>query len=55
VVEIAAVEASADGPRLTSLVRWQRGAGGEPLFGWSDAASAWMTAATADAGVAMRR
>lgn len=55
VVEIAAVAASADGPHLTSLVRWQPGTGGEPGFRWSDAASRWMAAASGDAGVATQR
>ena len=55
VVEIAAVAASTEGPRLTSLVRWMPGAGGAPRFEWSAAAMPWMAAAAADADLATPR
>lgn len=55
VVEIAAVSASADGPRLTELVRWRVGRAGEAGFDWSDAALDWIAGLTADAGAGAGR
>ena len=48
IVEIAAVEPSADGPRLATLIRWRSGEDGEG-FAWTEAAAAWSAAAEADA------
>lgn len=54
VVEIAAVAPSPDGPILTTLVRWVRGAGGR--FEWTPAAGDWQhdleDVSEADAGPA---
>lgn len=50
VVEIAAVAPSADGPRLTELVRWRAGGDGSGGFAWSEAAGEWIAALSDDAG-----
>ena len=49
VVEIAAVDASPDGPRLTRLVRWSGRTAEGQGFEWADAADAWRDRAMADA------
>ena len=58
VVEIAAVSPSADGPRLTELVRWRSGPDGQAGFVWSEGAAGWAAecaAAAAAAGVGAGR
>ena len=49
VVEIAAVAAAADGPALTTLVRWGARGDGPAGFVWEPAAEAWRAGAEADA------
>lgn len=51
VVEIASVEASADGPVLETLVRWQPHPDRPPSFEWSPGADAWMRALSDGSGV----
>jgi len=51
VVEIASVEASADGPVITTLVKWRPRPDGPPAFEWSPGADAWMRALTDGTGV----
>jgi pilus assembly protein CpaF len=51
VVEIAAVAAAAEGPALTTLVRWGAGDSGTPPgFRWEPGADAWRAGVEADAG-----
>ena len=52
VVEVAAVDAGPEGPRLTSLVRWTPSAGGSGAFAHAAAAAAWRERIRPDAELA---
>ena len=52
VVEVAAVDAGPEGPRLTSLVRWSPSAGGGGAFAHAAAAAAWRERIRPDAELA---